>query len=99
MTMAEEEKREKSARELQIEARQQRMRELMPQVPRVRVTPTKDNIRKYIKHPSGGGFRSQGPTEWPLDDFTQRRIADGDVTVEEIPQQEQRQPRTERPRS
>jgi hypothetical protein len=28
-------------------------------------------------------FRSTGSVDWPLDKYTQRRIADGSVTIEE----------------
>ena len=57
---------------------------------RVRVTPAKESLRKILKHPgaSTGSFRSTGSVEWPLDTFTRRRIRDGDVTVEERPQNE-----------
>jgi hypothetical protein len=49
----------------------------------VRVLPTRDDIRKHIKHPiSKVGFLAEGSVEWPLDQFTRRRIADGDVTIE-----------------
>ena len=50
---------------------------------KVRVTPVSDEMRKILKHPRKGGFRSSGSVEWPLDSFTKRRIRDGDVTVEE----------------
>jgi hypothetical protein len=52
-------------------------------VPRVRVLPRDEMIRKYIKHmPSGIAFPETGSVEWPNDRFTQRRISDGDVTIE-----------------
>jgi hypothetical protein len=83
--------REISIREQQVEARRARIRELTPQRPMVRVTPRDDGIRKFIRHmPSGVGFPKEGPAEWPLDRFTKRRIADGDVTVEETGEQQQR---------
>jgi hypothetical protein len=47
----------------------------------VRVEPTKDDYRKYLKHPRGGGFPKEGPATWPDDRFTSRRIADGSVKV------------------
>ena len=49
----------------------------------VKVLPKNAAIRKLIKHPVGGPFRGEGPAEWPKDTFTARRIADGDVTVEQ----------------
>jgi hypothetical protein len=51
--------------------------------PRVRVLPRDETIRKYIVHqPSGIAFPATGSVEWPNDRFTQRRIRDGDVTIE-----------------
>jgi hypothetical protein len=49
----------------------------------VKVLPKNDAMRKLIKHPIAGAFRAEGAAEWPSDSFTARRIADGDVTVEE----------------
>jgi hypothetical protein len=63
--------------ERQAFARQQR------EVRKVRVTPKNDDIRRVLKHPRLGGFRSTGSIEWPLDTFTKRRIADGSVKVEQ----------------
>jgi hypothetical protein len=55
----------------------------MPPLPRVRVLPKDDDTRLYLRHPSGNiGFPESGSVEWPLDRFTHRRIADGDVTIE-----------------
>jgi hypothetical protein len=48
----------------------------------MKVTPKNDEIRKILRHPSAGGFRKEGPAEWPDDSYTARRIRDGDVTVE-----------------
>ena len=64
------------------ELRQQRLKQRVRPRAGLRVTPKNDDIRKYIKHPKAGGFRSEGSVEWPNDAFTQRRIRDGDVTVE-----------------
>jgi hypothetical protein len=45
--------------------------------------PTKDDVLKYIKHPHAvRGFDREGKAVWPDDQFTHRRIRDGDVTVE-----------------
>jgi hypothetical protein len=49
----------------------------------VRVVPATDELRRVLKHPNGMAFRSSGSVEWPLDKFTQRRIADGSVKVED----------------
>jgi hypothetical protein len=69
-----------------IKERNERIAALMAQQKRVRVLPKNDAIRKYIKHyPSRIGFPLEGSVEWPDDDFTQRRIADGDVTIESAP--------------
>jgi hypothetical protein len=49
----------------------------------VRVLPTSDDIRRYIKHPrTRVGFPAEGSAEWPNDAFTKRRIIDGDVRIE-----------------
>jgi len=43
----------------------------------------KDNVKKFIFHPSGRiKFNDAGEAEWPLDQFTQRRIKDGDVSLQ-----------------
>jgi hypothetical protein len=62
--------------------------------PRVRVLPRDETIRKHIVHwPTGIAFPATGSVEWPNDRFTQRRVRDGDVTIEEAeqPQQPQQQ--------
>ena len=42
----------------------------------------KDNVKKFIFHPSGKiRFDENGVADWPLDQFTQRRIKDGDVSL------------------
>jgi hypothetical protein len=38
-------------------------------------------IQQLIKHPNGKAFKDDGTAEWPDDQFTKRRIRDGDVTV------------------
>lgn len=47
-------------------------------------------MRDIIRHPSAGGFRAEGGADWPLDQFTMRRLRDGDITQEEAPSAEQR---------
>ena len=51
--------------------------------PGLRVEPTNDHIRKILRHPRAGGFRSSGSIMWPDDTFTRRRIRDGDVKLVE----------------
>lgn len=43
------------------------------------VKPLTDIARKLIKHPSGVAFSNPEGTAWPDDQFTQRRIRDGDI--------------------
>ena len=51
----------------------------------MRVLPSSDNIRKYLKHPGTRvGFGAEGSAEWPNDAFTKRRIRDGDVRLEPV---------------
>ena len=59
-------------------------RPLPPQsLPPLTVYATKENIKKYIRHPSAiTHFDSSGRAVWPDDQFTRRRIRDGDVTTE-----------------
>lgn len=83
---------EKSARLLQMEARQARVAVATrpPQV--VRVVPKNDLMRRTLKHmPSRTAFPENGAAIWPYDQFTKRRLRDGDVTIEqkEEPKQEE----------
>lgn len=48
---------------------------------RVRVNPRDDIIRRDIRHGSIR-FPAEGSVEWPLDQFTKRRLRDGTVTLE-----------------
>jgi hypothetical protein len=36
-------------------------------------------MRRLLAHPQAGKFRSQGSIEWPDDQYTRRRLADGSV--------------------
>ena len=54
-------------------------------IPGIRVVPVDESKRAILKHPSGARFRVEGSAEWPNDRFTQRRLADGDVKLEEAP--------------
>jgi hypothetical protein len=53
--------------------------------PGVRVVPRDADMRRVLKHPTGGGFRKEGGATWPDDRFTKRRLMDGTVTREEQP--------------
>lgn len=71
-------------------------------IPRVRVLPKSHALRKVLVHPgTNAGFLEHGSVEWPLDQFTLRRLRDGDVTLDEShPHQQVRQvraPITRRP--
>ena len=75
---------EKDLRTQQIEARRQMMADLKPHTERVRVTAANETLRKVLKHPNGVKFPSGGGSvDWPLDQFTRRRIAEGAVNVEQ----------------
>jgi hypothetical protein len=50
---------------------------------RIRVHPRDDVIRRDIMHPvARRRFPADGSVEWPLDQFTKRRINDGTVRAE-----------------
>lgn len=50
----------------------------------MRVWPTSEAIRKILKHPCGIGFGDtmSESADWPEDQWTTRRIQDGDVTTQ-----------------
>jgi hypothetical protein len=54
----------------------------MNAVERVRVVPRDDVMRSALQHPTGIGFRPSGSVEWPNDRFTQRRLSEGTITLE-----------------
>ena len=54
-----------------------------PNVPTVRVVPTSDALRRVLMHPSGRKLRATGSTEWPMDKFTARRLAEGSIKIED----------------
>lgn len=55
----------------------------------MKVMPKDDTMRKLLKHPNGNiEFREEGPTDWPDDSFTYRRLADGDIVLYEEPKSE-----------
>ena len=48
------------------------------------VWPKNDQMRAVLTHPSGNiAFHEVGPIDWPDDSFTHRRVADGDVLLED----------------
>jgi hypothetical protein len=51
--------------------------------PGVRVEPRDADMRRLLKHPRAGGFRSEGSIEWPDDTFTRRRLKEGSVKLAE----------------
>jgi len=70
--------------------RQRRLERVAPAttVPRVRVLPANDDLRRVLKHPiTGMRFRETGSVEWPLDTFTKRRLREGSITIEERKQE------------
>jgi len=52
----------------------------------IRVFPRDEGIRKHLKHPIGRrGFENYPEgTPWPYDQFTMRRLRDGDVTSPDV---------------
>jgi hypothetical protein len=44
---------------------------------------TADDMRRLLRHPSAGGFRSVGDIEWPNDTFTKRRLREGSIKLVE----------------
>ena len=87
----------KSLRKQQLEDRREKMKKLTPKVERVRVSPASEELRQVLKHPkSGVKFPASGSVEWPLDQFTRRRIKEGSVTREDDRRQ-QGQRRDQRP--
>jgi hypothetical protein len=64
-----------------MNAKTERRRALTKQ-PGVRVVPANDDMRRLLRHPKAGRFRSEGGLEWPNDTFTKKRLRDGDVKLE-----------------
>ena len=82
--MATQKEGKKTLREQQVEDRRKRMAKLNPPVERVRVTPANDDLRRTLKHPKGSvKFPEKGSVEWPLDQFTRRRIKEGSLKRED----------------
>jgi hypothetical protein len=59
---------------------------------RVRVLPRDEAFRKSHRNVVGhANFPEQGSVEWPFDQFTKRRLRDGDITIEAVaPEVQQR---------
>lgn len=82
-------------------ARLQRVRD-MRRVEGVRVLPnagegySEDQMRRLLKHPTAGGFRSEGDIEWPNDTFTKRRLSEGSIRLVEQKSEGERRDRSRR---
>jgi hypothetical protein len=71
------------------QARRDRMARIqkLNEVPGVRVVPasgegfTAEDMRRLLKHPKAGGFRSEGDIEWPNDTYTFRRLKEGSIKL------------------
>ena len=49
----------------------------------MKVYALKENVKRDIKYPIGQiGFNEDGEADWPMDQFTQRRLRDGDISLE-----------------
>jgi len=49
----------------------------------MKVYALKDNVKKFIKHPSAAmQFNEDGVADWPDDQFTRRRLRDGDISLQ-----------------
>lgn len=49
----------------------------------VTVYALKDHLKKVLKHPEGGyPMNEDGSARWPHDNWTKRRIRDGDLSLE-----------------
>jgi hypothetical protein len=58
----------------------------MKKVAGIRVEPANDDMRRLLKHPRAGGFRSEGSIEWPDDTFTKRRLKEGSIKLAKPPE-------------
>jgi hypothetical protein len=61
--------------------------------PRVRVVPANQDMRRILRHPTAGAFRSAGAAEWPMDTYTHRRLEDGSITLAEDEEEKKHEPR------
>jgi hypothetical protein len=46
----------------------------------MKVWPLNERARKHVAHPIAGPFGTREFADWPADQFTFRRIRDGDIT-------------------
>jgi hypothetical protein len=68
--------------------RQQKVKRISQQVPLVRILPATDSMRRMLKHPDAATqFGKTGSVEWPMDQFTQRRLREGAIRLEDDEQQ------------
>ena len=50
----------------------------------MKVWPKTEELRKLLRHPTAGGFRTpDGHEDWPDDSFTYRLVRDGDLLTEQ----------------
>lgn len=88
-------------RSLRMQRREERMKlaRKLTEVTRVRVSPANERMRRVIRHPRFGGFRSSGSIELPLDTWLKRRIKEGSVVLESAQQARKRQEARQAPRA
>lgn len=73
---------EKSERYKRRQAMMDKIRSLTA-TKRVRVMPATEE-KRALRHPgTSARFRKEGSVEWPFDTFTKRRLADGDIKLDE----------------
>jgi len=56
---------------------------------------TADDMRRLLRHPRAGGFRSEGSIEWPDDTFTKRRLKEGSIKLAAPAEEKKPQPEKE----
>lgn len=72
----------------QEEKQQRGKRNAKQQIPLVRVVPANESMRRMMRHPdSATQFGKTGSVEWPMDQFTQRRLRDGAIRLEDEEEQ------------
>jgi hypothetical protein len=70
------------------ELRQQKMKNVSQKIPLVKVVPASDSMRRMLKHPDAATqFGKTGGVEWPMDQFTQRRLREGAIQLEDAEEQ------------
>jgi len=86
--MADEQRRGNGGKE-----RLQKIKEARPKA--IKVLAANEDVARLIKHPHGGKFKKDGSAMWPPDRFTQRRLNDGDITLEEKKEEKKPEARAE----